>query len=461
MKTANRKVSSRISSRLATSRLATGLATMIVAAAATFAATALVMPADSWAQQQRQSGTRGAGGEEQQTRQVPAMREVVVVPLTEAQECIDNEDLACARRLLQRVRDMSDLNSFEEATMWQYLAHLYAHEENYVEAIRAFENVLEHEDIPLGLEVGAINALWQFYYQEERYEDSLAMFDRWVLYVENPPADSFAFRATILYQLRRFREGIPEVYRAIEIAREQGEELRERWYQLLQVFYFELEDFPSLIDTLQVMVELWPKREYVVALAGFYGQEGDELRQLAMFETAYEAGWLTRSTDIVTLANMHMQAGTPFKAARVLEKGLEEEVVESTLQNWRLLAQAWQGAHDHEAALPALRQAADLSTDGNLDVELARSYQSLARWQECADTAREGLRKGDLRREDQAQSMLGMCLAEMQQFDAAERALVAAQRDERSRAYAQSMLRYVRAERDRLQAIEDALAALQ
>ncbi len=444
-----------------TNRIFSRLATMLVAASATFVLTAFITPADSWAQQQRQSGTRGAGGEEQQTRQVPAMRENVVIPLTEAQECIEAEDLACARRLLQRVRDMRDLNAFEEATMWNFFAFLYAHEENYVEAIRAYESVLQHEDIPLGLEVGAINALTQLYYQEERFEDSLAMFDRWILYVENPPPDSFAFRAMILYQLRRFREGIPEVYRAIEVAQERGLELRERWYQLLQVFYYELEDFPSLINTLRVMVELWPKREYVISLAGFYGQEGDEVRQLAMFETAYEAGWLTRGTEVVTLANMHMQAGTPFKAARVLEKGLQDELVESTLQNWRLLAQAWQAAQDHEAALPALRRAADLSPDGNLDVELARSYQSLARWQECADNAREGIRKGDLRREDQAQSMLGTCLAEMQQYDAAERALVAAQRDERSRSYAQSMLRYVRTERDRRQAIEDALAALQ
>jgi tetratricopeptide (TPR) repeat protein len=429
------------------------LTSLLSAMVATVVALALLVPMDSLAQraQQRPEG---------ETRQVPAMREAVITPLTEAQECAEAEDFACARRLLDRVRAMDNLNSYEAAQMWNFYAFIYVNQDNYPAAIEAYENVLNYDEIPLGLEIQTMNTLARLYFQEERYEDSLAMLDRWLAVAENPQADTFILKAMIYYQLRRFREGIPEVYRAIEVAEGRGQALQESWYQLLQVFYFELEDYPNLIRTLRVMVENWPKREHLITLAGIYGQEGDEVRQLALFEAAYEAGWLTRSSDIVTLSNMLMQANVPYKAARVLQRGLDNDVVESTQSNWRLLSQAWQMAQDHQAALPALRRAAELSSDGNLDIDLARSYQNLAQWENCVDSAREGLRKGDLRRTDQANVMLGVCLSELKRWGEAETALQAAARDDRSRTSAQQWLQFIRGERNRESQIAEALARL-
>lgn len=413
----------------------------------------LLVPVDSFAQ-------RGAERPEGETRQVAAMRPAVSEALIEAQECAEQEDYACALRLLDRIRTIDDLNSFEAAQMWNFYAFIHVNQDDFPAAIEAYENVLNYEDIPEGLEIQIMNTLARLYFQEERYEESLAMLDRWLAVAENPQADTFILKALIFYQLRRFREGIPEVYRALEVAEARDQEPQESWYRLLQVFYFELEDYPNLISVLRIMVEMWPKREHLVTLAGIYGQEGEEGLQVALFEAAYEAGWLTRGTDIVTLANMLMQANVPFKAARVLQQGLDDEVVESTQSNWRLLSQAWQMAQDHQAAIPALQRAADLSDDGDLDVELARSYQNLARWEDCVDAAREGLRKGDLRREDQANVILGICLAEQKRWDEAETALQAAARDDRSQTSSQQWLRYIRGERDREQQIAEALARL-
>ena len=116
------------------------------------------------------------------------------------------------------------------------------------------------------------------------------------------------------------------------------------------------------------MESMWPKREYFIQLSAMYGQEGDEGRQLALFETAYEAGWLLRSSEIVNLSQLLLQADIPYKAAKILEKGLEDGIVESTESNWRVLAQAWQLAQEDEEAIPALSRAAGLADDGVLDV---------------------------------------------------------------------------------------------
>ena len=394
---------------------------------------------------------------QQETRKTPAMRERVYSRLSEAQACADEGDMPCARELLDRVREMSNLNSYEIAQMWNFYAFIYFSQDNYREAIRAYENVLQQADLPLGLETTTIFTLTQLYFQEERFEDSLAMLERWFVLTPTPAPDPYVLKAQIYYSLERFREGIEPVRTAIQVAMDQERELRENWYRLLNVFYYELEEYPNVISVLTTMIEMWPKREYFIQLSAMYGQEGDEGRQLALFETAYEAGWLLRSSEIVNLSQLLLQADIPYKAAKILEKGLEDGIVESTESNWRVLAQAWQLAQEDEEAIPALSRAAGLADDGVLDIRLAQSHQNLAQWQSCVDAARSGMRKGDLRRPDQANMILGACLFELGEFDAARNAFGDAEKDSRSRTGARSWMRYVDAEEDRERQLEQAL----
>ncbi len=406
---------------------------------------------------QRRGSEQQSEAAQQETRKTPAMRERVYSRLSEAQACADEDDMPCARELLDRVREMSNLNSYEIAQMWNFYAFIYFSQDNYREATRAYENVLQQADLPLGLETTTIFTLTQLYFQEERFEDSLAMLERWFALTPTPSPDPYVLKAQIYYSLERFREGIDPVRTAIQVAMDQERELRENWYRLLNVFYYELEEYPNVIDVLTTMIEMWPKREYFIQLSAMYGQEGDEGRQLALFETAYEAGWLLRSSEIVNLSQLLLQADIPYKAAKILEKGLEDGIVESTESNWRVLAQAWQLAQEDEEAIPALSRAAGLADDGVLDVRLAQSHQNLAQWQNCVDAARSGMRKGDLRRPDQANMILGACLFELGEFDAARNAFGDAEKDSRSRTGARSWMRYVDAEEDRERQLEQAL----
>ena len=403
------------------------------------------------------------GGEESsaanaQTRRTPAMRERVYTRLAEAQECAEMDDIECAQQRLAQVREMDDLNSYETAQMWNFYAFIYFGQDNYREAIRAYEMVLQQPDLPLGMEQTTMYTLCQLYFQQERYEDSLAMLDRWFGVSEDPGAEPYVLRAQIFYSLQRYREGIEPVRTAIQINQELGREPQENWYRLLNVFYYELEDYPNVIDVLRTMIEIWPKREYFVQLSAMYGQEGDDNAQLALYQVAHEAGWLTRSNELVQMAQLLLQADVPVQAAKIIQAGLEDGAIESNERNWRLLAQSWQLAQDDPQAVPALTRAAGLAEDGTLDVSLAQSYQNLYEWDSCVDSAREGIRKGDLRREDQAYMILGACLFEQKEYTAARNAFEEAAEDERSRNNARSWIQYVNSEQARDEELAAALA---
>lgn len=405
-----------------------------------------------------QRAAEGSAGQ-QETRRTPAMRESVYQRLAEAQECAENDDMDCALRQLQDLGRIRDLNSYETAQMHYFYAFIYFNAENYQEAIESYQKVLEQPDLPISLEQDTMLALAQLYVQEERYEEGLRMLDRWFEGAENPGHTAYVLKAQILYSLQRYEEGIPVVLQAIDVATSQGREIEESWYQLLNVFYFEVENYPKVIETLSFLVSNWPKRDYLIQLAGIYGQEGQEENMLALFEAAYEADWLTRSQEFVTLAQLFLQSEVPFKAATLLEEGLSEGFVDSTESNWRLLSQAWQLAQEHERALPALTRAAQLSNDGELNVMLAQSYAALGRWEECADAARDGLRRGGLDRADQTNMLLGNCLAEQKDYDAAMTAFQAAARDasdNRARESARQWMEYIRNEQDRERQLAEA-----
>ena len=407
----------------------------------------------------------GAGGDQPSaadapTRRTPAMRERVYQRLAEAQECAEMDDTTCAQEKLSEVRAMTDLNSYELAQMWNFYAFIYFEQDNYTEAIRAYENVLQQEELPIGLEQTTMYSLATLYVQQERYQEGLDTLDRWFATQTDPSAESYILKAQIYYQLQQYAEGVEPVLQALAVAEAQGREPQEGWYQLLNVFYFEMEEYPKVIETLTILAENWTKRDYLIQLAGIFGQEGQERNTLALYEAAFEIGWLERSGDFVNLAQMLLSADIPYKAATILQEGLEGGTIDSTQSNWRLLAQAWQLAQDDERAIPALSRASSLADDGNLDMLLAQSHANLAQWEECVTAARNGLRRGGLNRTDQTNLILGNCLTEMKEYGEARVAFQAAARDERSRRAANQWIQYIESEEQREQANREALAAL-
>ena len=412
---------------------------------------ALTLQSDAFAQ--RAGETDEAAGA-QETRRTPAMRERVYSVLAEAQACAEMDDYPCAMENLAEVRAMDDLNSYELAQMWNFYAFIYYGQDRLDEALDAYLNVLNQPDLPVAMETDTLYTIAQLYQATERYQEALQILDRWFAVAVNPGPQPFYLKSVIHYQLEQYREGIEPIRTAIQLADERGEEPEEGWYQLLNVFYFELEDYPNVIRTLTTLVEMWPKRDYMTQLAGIYGQEGDDQRQLALWEAAYEAGWLQRGTEYVSLAQMLLASEAPYKAGQILQEGLDDGTIESTMENWRLLAQAWQIAAEDERALPAYTRAASLADDGEIDMRLAQSYANLGRWEECIDSSRTALNRGGLNRADQVNLLLGNCLVEERRYGEALEAFRAVSRDDRSRDAANQWIAFVQGEQRRERELE-------
>ena len=204
---------------------------------------------------------------------------------------------------------------------------------------------------------------------------------------------------------------------------------RENWWLLLRAAYFELEQMDKVKETLERLVVEWSKKEYWTQLSAFYGQDKQEKEQMAAYQTAYHEGFLEKSSEFVQMAQLYLSVEAPYEAAKLLQKAMDEDNVDKEVKNWKILAQAWFLSGYDEPAIVALREAAKLSDDGELDIRLARSLNNIADYEGCTNSAKTAIQKGDLKRLDESYITLGMCQFEIADFEGAKDAFANAKID--------------------------------
>ena len=195
---------------------------------------------------------------------------------------------------------------------------------------------------------------------------------------------------------------------------------RENWWLLLRAAYFELEEMDKVKEILERLVVEWSKKEYWTQLSAFYGQDKQEKEQMAAYQTAYHEGFLEKSSEFVQMAQLYLSVEAPYEAAKLLQKAMDEDKVDKEVKNWKILAQAWFLSGYDEPAIVALREAAKLSDDGELDIRLARSLNNIADYEGCTNSAKTAIQKGDLIRLDESYITLGMCQFEIADFEGAK-----------------------------------------
>ena len=399
----------------------------------------------------------GEGEQEQETKKVGGISAKTYEKFAKAQEFMEAEDFQNTLRVLNEIRDQKTLRPAEAIQLYRFYGVVYFEMERYQDSINAFETLLRQEEVEPRDRVETLYTLAQLHFTIEDWQGAINIMNDWLKEVTNPPPDPLILLASAYYQVEQYDQMVPLIERAMTIARERDNEIKESWWLLLRVAYYEQGNIQKVTEILEILVVNWPKKEYWTMLSGMYGELNQEKRQLAAYESAYDQNLLDKSAELVTLAQLLMQAEAGYKAARVLEKGFEAGLVDENEQNWRLLSQAWQMAAEFEKAIPPLKQAAKVSNDGELDVRLANSYLNLNRYEECSQSAQSGLNKGGLKRPELAHELLGMCQFELENYEDAKKAFRQAARAEKVQKRARNWIKFIESEQERIRQLNDSI----
>lgn len=394
-----------------------------------------------------QSGAGACGVE----RDVPTgtLDEPTFKRLNNAYELVGEEQYADAMEHLTYVGNRAR-DDYTKAIVAQGIAQVQWAMGNYDEALKQFERAVEINALPNQTHFALMYQIAQLYYMNERYDDALQRLELW--FCKSPQdkitAAAWVLKASIYAQ----KEDWEEVIKAISTAIGMDADPKEAWYQLKLAAHFELEQWRAAGETLEVMITKWPnKKQYWVQLSNTHFKLEDDAKALSVIALAHRKDLLDKQTDLLYLSNLYSFRDVPYKAAAVLEQGIEDGLVEPSEKHWTIVADAWYAADELEHALKAYEEAGKAALDGKIDLRRGYILIDLERWEDANQALSQALEKGGIsdRQTGEAYLMLGMSEFNLGNYDRASTNWGRASRYDSAKAAAQQWMNHLREERAR------------
>ena len=370
-------------------------------------------------------------------------------------EFFEAENYAEATIILDKIATTPELNNIENAYVANYRGNICFSRDDLNCAVTQFKKILETPD---GLPPAFYNQMFyvvaQVYFSQENYKSALDYAQQWFQTQEDPPADAYMLVGQAHYMLQDYDAALPNVQKGIQKYVELGSTPKEGWLNLLSSIYRQKEDYPNMLPVLKQLVEHYPKKTYLLAVAGIYNELEEQPKMSALYQGMYDHGILVNEPELVTLASLLLSQDSYHKAATILKKGFDDGILKKELKNYRLYSQALYLAKEFEQAIPPLEQSAKLAPDGKIYIQLGQSLMSLSRWAEAETAIKQGIEKGKLDNTGRAILALGSAQFEQKKYDTAKATFNRAVKYDGISKDANNWVKYIEAEVYRIQELE-------
>jgi tetratricopeptide (TPR) repeat protein len=370
----------------------------------------------------------------------------------------DDPDWATARSILtELLNNRAEMKSYDRSVMWNYWGYIYFSEEDYDQAMYAYEQLLNEPEATIPLRTASLLTLAQLNLVKERWDKGISLILQWMDEVETVTAQSYYLLSSAYFQKEDFVRARTNMEEAIQLAEEEGYRPKENWYVLLAACFSELKDrkvigpeyaLEQQVGIYEILVNYYPKKQYFLQLGYTYQQMDREEDYMLTLKAAYDKDFLDKESEYLALAQMLLLKKNPYWAAQVLVAGQEKKVTitdedtgeEETVavlkdkeKTLKLLADAWRMAQEIDMAIPVLEKAAKMSKDGDTYVLLGNLYLFEDRMEDSIRAIKNGLAKPKVKSRSQALLVLGQAYFELQNFEEAKKHFRAAARDESKR----------------------------
>jgi len=353
----------------------------------------------------------------------------------------DDPDWAEARRILtELLNQRAELKSYDRSVMWNYWGYIYFSDEDYDQAMYAYEQLLKEPEATIPLRTSSLLTLAQLNLVKENWDKGIRLILQWMDEVENITAQSYYLLASAYFQKEDYVRSRSSMEEAIRLADEEGYRPRENWYVLLAACFNELKDrkiisaaysLEQQLGIYEILVNYYPKKLYFLQLGGTYQQMDREEDYMITLKAAFDKDLLDKEGEYLALAQLLLISKNPYWAAQVLVAGQNKKVlvdnketkkeelvpvVKDTEKNLKLLADSWRMAQEIDKAIPVLEQAAKMSKDGDTYVLLGNLYLFEDRIKDSIRAIEAGLKKPKVKSRSQAQLVLGQAHFELENF---------------------------------------------
>jgi tetratricopeptide (TPR) repeat protein len=350
-------------------------------------------------------------------------------PLKAAQDAMKKEDWDTALAKTLEADALPEKTAFESYQIDEFLGFIYLKKADYVNAAVAYDEMLQSGLVPPEDMPDRVKIATQLNFQIKNYPKAIEYGKRWIEATGGTGSEPDSLVAQAYFIEDDYANALTHAKNAIEIARRNGEPVKEPWLQIALACYNNNDDMANVAVALEDLVREFPSKKYWEQLLGVSQrvEEQDDRVTLSLYQLMFELDALRRDVDYVEMAQLAIQAGVPGEAVKVLEKGFENKILEEEDVQRRkaLLAEARASAQADQKSLAGLETEAKAAKAGQADVALGSAYLSYGEYEKAAEALRRGMGKGGVKRPDEAQIVLGRALLKVNQPEEALKAFVA------------------------------------
>jgi tetratricopeptide (TPR) repeat protein len=241
-------------------------------------------------------------------------------------------------------------------------------------------------------------------------------------------ADDLALLATCHMQLRDYNKAITTLERAIAANDKAGRTSKNvPLLAMLNSAYFETKNDAKRMQTLHRLMALAPKATTFKQLASAY--EVESAKDPVVMINVYRLGAaknVLSGEHYAKYAESALDLSSPGEAVAMLEKGMTAGAIKKDDRNNRLLADAKAQVERVKTTLPQQEAEAKAIQTGEPEAKLATAYFTLKNYSKASEAAKRAVSKGNLKRADDVNMMLGISLANSRKTVEAKKAFAAA-----------------------------------
>ena len=358
--------------------------------------------------------------------------------LITAREYLTAEKYREASETLDKLR-MGSLNPLEKARVYQIRAFI-AYGQQDTDAARDFLEKSLAEEVLSPEEFAETRfQIAQLWLQDQNWAEAAKNLEKWFTLAENPNAAAYYILALVYYQLEDLEKALVPAQTAVDLTSEP----RESWLQLLLALRLTQKQYEESIPILETLLARYPKKAYWLNLSTVYGALGNYEEALVPLQLAHTQDLLDQDGEIRRLAQLLLFLELPYRAAQVLEQGLEAQLIQGDVEAYEMLSNSWIAARQYNESVAPLERAAELSDAGDLYVRLAQVHLQREKWGEASKALRKALAKGKLANRGDAQLLMGIAFYSQKQPKQAKTWFARAREHKATREEAETWIRYI------------------
>jgi tetratricopeptide (TPR) repeat protein len=335
-------------------------------------------------------------------------------PLKAADDDVKKGDYQAALAELAKARALPMPTPYDTHVINELSWFAYYRTKDLRDAAKSMEATLDDGFTSVDKQHERIQDIAVFYYQLNDFAKA-AEFGERAIKGGFATANTDLLVSQAYYQEHDFRNALRVTELIVNNEMKRGETPKESQLQIILDSCVKLSDNSCISRALERLVTYYPKPDYwqdlMTSLFQSRQAESSDVDMLNIYRLAMDVGAMTMPSQYIEMAQLALEQGSPGDAEQVLQQGYGKNVFTDQHDREhasRLFANAKKLAASDQSTLPKLATEASASPTGDKDVAVGLAYLGYQQYDKAADALAEGLMKGGVRNQAQAQLLLGI-----------------------------------------------------